>query len=66
MIYKVWVQIEAQPDHGEPYNMDEEVDVAVVSTLKRARNIVQDITNRYCDLDTIADWKARKIYPYNK
>lgn len=66
MRYKVWIQIEAQPMRGEPYNVEEEVDVAVTKTLSQARLILEEVVDLYTDPVTIATWRQRHIYPFGK
>jgi hypothetical protein len=64
--YKVWVQIEVQPEIKDPYNVDEPVDIIEVDTLPKARRIVNQIIDLFTDEETIAHWKRTKIYPFER
>ena len=66
MRYKVWVQIEAQPKNGECYDIGEAVDICICNTQNQARKVVEELIDLCTDPETIARWKAFKIYPYER
>lgn len=63
MTYKVWMQIEALPEQGEPHNVDEPVDVLSGSTLSQARAAVQ---STFEHLDELGAKMCKRVgvYPY--
>jgi len=63
--YKVWVLVEKIDEANDIYkDVGEPVDVACYASKAEADAVVRRITDTFCDEDTKADWKARRIYPY--